>query len=183
MATQRLRLEPLTREHLEDLVALDADPEVLRHIWGRALTRDEVVERWLPVRTRPDADARGLGYWAGRDLAGEFLGWWCLALDDDPTTAELGYRLHRAAWGRGYATEGSRALLEHAFATLGLASVWAETMAVNARSRAVMEKLGLTHEATRVHRWEDPLPGAELGEVTYRITREGWVTGTRGRRR
>jgi len=163
LTTSRLRLEPLTLEHTELLVELDSDPEVLRHIFGRALSRSEVVERWLPHRTRPEADARGLGYWVGfADDA--FLGWWCLSLDDGvDSAAELGYRLRRPAWGQGYATEGSLALLAHGFGTVGLAGVWAETMAVNTASRAVLAKCGLRHVGT-----------AEQGELRYEITRGQW---------
>ena len=178
--TERLRLEPLTTDHTELLVELDSDAEVLRFIVGRALPREEVVEQHLPRRLRPDGPPRGIGYWAGLSRAdGEpFLGWWALAVDDtDPATAELGYRLRRDAWGRGYATEGSRALLDHAFRTLGLPVVWATTMAVNAGSRGVLTKLGLTHVRTDVQQWDDPLPGAELGEVRYEITRSDWLAG------
>ena len=171
--TPRIRLDPLTEEHIELLVELDSDPEVLRFIWGRGLSRDEVVRQWLPRRLRPDAAARGIGYWAGFDGSDHFLGWWALAVDDeDPDTAELGYRLRRDAWGHGYATEGSRALLDHAFATLGLPRVWAVTMAVNTPSRRVMERLGMRHVRTYVGEWEEPLPGWEQGEVVYEITRD-----------
>ncbi len=78
-------------------------------------------------------------------------------------------------WGRGLATEGSRALLDHAFVTLGLPRVWATTMAVNAGSRAVMEKLGMRHVRTEVKEWDDPLPGWEQGEVRYEIERSDWL--------
>lgn len=176
LTTERLVLDPLTLDHTEALVALDSDPEVLRFIFGRALTREEVVETWMPKRTRPDADARGLGYWVGHDVTGTFLGWWCLAVDDaDRGAAELGYRLRHDAWGRGYASEGSRVLLEHAFVTLGLDRVWAETMAVNAGSRGVLTKLGLRHVHTEVREWDDPLPGADHGEVTYELDRASYV--------
>jgi RimJ/RimL family protein N-acetyltransferase len=172
LTTERLRLEPLTTEHLEDLVALDADPEVLRFVFGRALTRDEVVEVWLPRRTDPVADARALGYWVG--LAdGAFIGWWSLAYDASrPDTAELGYRLRREAWGRGYATEGAAALLAHAFGAVGLGSVWAEAMVVNDGSRRVLTKLGLHHVRTDHREWDDPLPGAEHGEAVYELRAE-----------
>ncbi|WP_245155064.1 GNAT family N-acetyltransferase [Nocardioides sp. 1609] len=173
LRTARIELEPLTLEHTDLLVELDSDPEVLRHVWGRALSREEVVDTWMARRTRPDADARGLGYWVGHD-GGRFLGWWCLGIDDDPTTAELGYRLRREAWNQGYATEGSRALLAHAFDTVGLSTVWAETMAVNAGSRRVLEKLGLAHVGTEVRRWDDPLPGWEQGEVRHEIRADDW---------
>jgi RimJ/RimL family protein N-acetyltransferase len=175
LTTGRLLLEPLTEAHTEHLVELDSDPEVLRFIWGRALTRTEVVEEFLPRRLSPDAAARGLGWWVGFE-GDTFVGWWCLEVDStDDTTAELGYRLRREAWGRGLATEGSWALLDHAFHTLALPRVWAATMAVNTGSRGVMEKLGLHLERTVVEQWDSPLPGAELGEVYYEITREDWL--------
>lgn len=179
LTTARLTLEPLTDAHADLLVELDSDPEVLRYIFGRALTRDEVVTDHLPRRLRPDGPPRGIGYWAGFE-DGVFVGWWTLAVDDrDADTAELGYRLRRTAWGRGLATEGSRALLDHAFRTLGLPYVWATTMAVNAGSRRVMSRLGMHHVRTDVEEWDDPLPGAEPGEVRYEITREEWVSGRR----
>lgn len=173
LATERIRLEPLTAaDHGDLLVELDADPAVMRFISGRAMTRVEVLHEWMDKRTRPDADARGIGYWMGYDTAGDWLGWWCLGADDeDPAAAELGYRLRRTAWGQGYATEGSQAMLDHAFGAAGLARVWGETMAVNAGSRHVMEKLGMTLARRYVGEWDDPLPGWERGEVVYEITR------------
>lgn len=177
LITPRLRLDPLTEAHIEQLVDLDADPEVLRFIFGRGLTRDEVEQEWLAKRLRPDADARGIGYWAGFTEA-EFVGWWCLGVDDeDPEAAELGYRLRRSAWGSGFATEGSRAMLDHAFGTVGLSRVWGETMAVNTGSRHVMEKLGMRLARSYVGEWEYPLPGADLGEVVYEMTSSAWAGG------
>lgn len=174
LTTERLRLDPLTEGHLDHLVELDSDPEVLRFIWGRALTREESL-RLGAKRIDPIGEARGIGAWAGFEQE-VFVGWWTLQRDpDDDTTAELGYRLRRDAWGRGLATEGSRALLDHAFGTLALPRVWAGTMAVNTGSRGVMEKLGLRLERTVVRKWDEPLPGAELGEVYYAITREEWL--------
>ncbi|MFA6297615.1 MAG: GNAT family N-acetyltransferase [Nocardioides sp.] len=174
LTTERLRLEPLTVAHTELLVELDSDPEVLRYIFGRSLSRREVVTTWLPRRVRPEADARGIGYWVG--YAGdEWLGWWCLSLDDeDPDAAELGYRLRRTAWGHGYASEGSRALLAHGFETVGLDRVWATTMAVNTGSRRVLEAIGLSLDRVEVQTWAAPLPDWERGEAHYSLTRATW---------
>ncbi|WP_433687349.1 GNAT family N-acetyltransferase [Micromonospora carbonacea] len=94
--------------------------------------------------------------------------------------AELGYRLRRAAWGRGLATEGSRALLRHAFATVGLARVWAQTMAVNTASRRVMEKAGLRYVRTFHLDWDDPIEGTEHGEVEYELLRAEWAAREAG---
>ncbi|WP_246081556.1 GNAT family N-acetyltransferase [Nocardioides litoris] len=183
LVTERLRLEPLTTDHTELLVELDSDPAVQRFLRGRALAREEVLAQ-VPRRLRPEADAHRLGYWAGW-ADGAFLGWWCLIPDgpgdapDDgrPVSAELGYRLRRDAWGHGYATEGARALLDHAFRTVGLDRVWAETMAVNTGSRGVMTKAGLRHVLTEVRQWDDPLPGWEEGEVRYEVDRASYLGG------
>lgn len=175
LTTERLTLGPLTDADLPDLVALNGDPQVMAFITGRALTPDE-VEADLPRLTRSE---RGLGLWSGTDEDG-FAGVWFLTPDpDDETAAEIGWRLPRSRWGHGLATEGARALLAHAFETLGTERVWAETMAVNARSRAVMERLGMRHARTEVRAWEDPIPGWEQGEVVYELIRTAELTSSR----
>jgi RimJ/RimL family protein N-acetyltransferase len=168
-------------EHLPLHHELDTDPEVMRHLLGRARTSQEVDEYWSPRCADTLNDAAGFGWWVGR-LGDRYVGWWCLgpsnsdAGDDlQPGEAEIGWRVLRCQWGQGLAPEGARALLQHAFVEIGLERVWAETMAVNIASRRVMEKLGMRHVATEVREWDDPLPGAELGEVTYEITRQEWL--------
>jgi RimJ/RimL family protein N-acetyltransferase len=165
--TERLTLRPLADDDLPHLVELNGDPEVMRFLTGRPMTPPEVAAE-LPRLTRSE---RGLGLWSGTDTDG-FAGVWFLIADpDDPDAAELGWRLPRSRWGRGLAVEGARALLDHAFETVGAERVWAETMAVNSQSRRVMEKLGMHHTATEAREWEDPIPGWEQGEVVYELTR------------
>jgi len=162
LTTARLTLEPLTGDHLEDLVALDGDAEVMRHLSGRPMTRTEVVEEWLPRRTRSEHDARRLGYWVGHTEE-RFVGWWMLVPDErHPEAAELGYRLVRDAWGRGYATEGASALLAHGFGVVGLARVWAEPREANLASIGVLRKLGFSEILRRE------------GEVRLELLRESW---------
>lgn len=164
METARLRLRPLTPDDLEHLVALHGDPQVMAFISGAGETR-EVVE----ARSLPDLLARRT--WLL--FEGEtFLGWASLRVEGDE--AELGYRLVRAAWGRGYASEAARVLVDLGFRQLGLSRIWAQTMAVNAGSRRVMEKAGLRYVRTFHLAWDDPLPGAEQGEVEYAIARTDW---------
>jgi RimJ/RimL family protein N-acetyltransferase len=152
----RLRLEPVADEHLDLLVGLNADPEVMRFILGRAATPDETREEWSERRgLRTDAE-RGLGYWVGF-ADGEFVGWWSAsAFAPAPARSGIGYRLRRSAWGAGYATEGARVMLDHAFAVTGVEGVFASTMAVNVGSRAVLTKLGLRHTDTWVQDWPSP---------------------------
>jgi RimJ/RimL family protein N-acetyltransferase len=158
----------LTRAHTEHVVALNSDPEVLRFILGRAMTRAEVLAE-LPGLVEDRGPGGALGLWAGF-TGDDFAGVWFLSPDDeDPSAGETGWRLPRTAWGRGLATEGARALLDHGFGTVGLTRIRAETMAVNTASRRVMERLGMTHVRTYVGEWDDPLPGWEQGEVVYEL--------------
>ncbi|MFC3502893.1 GNAT family N-acetyltransferase [Micromonospora krabiensis] len=193
LRTDRLLLVPLADRHLELEVQLDSDPEVLRYLFGRARSRDEVAashrQRMALART-----VDGLGYWMAfgsdgaasgstppaREDEGEFVGLMMLPpahgpdQPDDPTVAELGYRLARRHWRKGLASEASRALLRHAFDTVGQSRVIAQTMAVNAGSRGVMAAIGMRYVRTFFPRWDDPLPDAESGEVEYEMTRDMW---------
>ncbi|MGI8645657.1 MAG: GNAT family N-acetyltransferase, partial [Nocardioides sp.] len=175
LSTERLRLVPANPAHLDLLAGLNCDPDVMRYLLGRAATRAEVETEWaerLGVRTD---EGRGLGYWVGF-VDDDFVGWWSASsFATDPTVAGVGYRLRRATWGAGLATEGGRAMVTHAFGVPEVARVVASTMAVNLASRAVLAKLGMTHVDSYVEEWEDPLPGSDQGEVVYALTRRDWL--------
>ncbi|MEU8328302.1 GNAT family N-acetyltransferase [Micromonospora sp. NPDC048839] len=175
--TERLWFRRLTMADVDLLVELDSDPEVMRFLSGGVATplatvRDEQLPRLLGQYERHP----GLGRWAALDReSGDFLGWFALDPSADGTEAELGYRLRRSTWGRGLATEGSRALVRYAFDTVGVRRVRAETMAVNERSRRVLTKAGLRHVRTFHLQWDDPIPGTEQGEVEYELRAEEWA--------
>lgn len=184
LRTARLLLVPLTDRHLELEVELDSDPEVQRFLNGRALTREEVVAAHRR-RMELAAQVDGLGYWIAY-AEGEFAGLMFLPpahgedQPDDPTVCDLGYRFLRRFWRRGLASEASLAMLAHAFDTIGQSRVIAQTMAVNAGSRGVMEKVGLRYVRTYHPTFDDPLPGTEQGEVEYEMTREMWKSAKDG---
>ena len=90
----------------------------------------------------------------------------------------LGYRVVRRHWRRGLATEGGGEVLRYAVEDLALPRVTADTMAVNEGSRAVMGSLGMAYWHTFHEDFDDPLPGSELGEVVYAVTREVWLAST-----
>ncbi|MBO1767181.1 GNAT family N-acetyltransferase [Allobranchiibius sp. GilTou38] len=182
--TPRIELRPMTLEHLPLLHRLDSDPEVMRYLIGRARTPAEIEQFWGPRCADTAADELGVGWWVGFQ-EGEFLGWWDLGRSDSPpgspgrlAEAEIGWRLERRRWRQGLASEGAAELLRHAFETVELRRVWAETMAVNAGSRGVMRRIGMRHVRTDVRIWDDPLPGSEEGEVVYEITAEEWLRNT-----
>ncbi len=179
LETERLVLRPFTAADAGNLLALHSDPDVMRYInGGRPADRDSIRERTLPklMREYPCIDARG--YWAAEEKGSRvFLGWFEFRpLDErDASVVELGYRLNRSAWGRGYATEGSRALIRKGFEELGVVRVTANTMAVNAGSRRVMEKSGLSFLRSFTGDWPEAIEGSEHGDVEYALTRVQWV--------
>jgi RimJ/RimL family protein N-acetyltransferase len=178
LQTGRLRLRRFTPADVDNLVTLDSDPEVMRYLTnGKPTPRELVESEILPsiLRCYEQGEA---GRWAAEDLtSGTFIGWLSLQPPEDGGTAELdlGYRLRRSTWGYGYATEGARALIHKAFTTFDTQRVFAQTMAVNTRSRRVMEKVGLRHVRTFHLHWDDPIPGTEHGEVEYELLRHDWL--------
>lgn len=175
LLTERLTLVPAGPEHLDHLVELNSDPAVMRYLLPRPATPAETRAEW-ETRLGPRSDhGRGLGYWVGFE-DGAFVGWWSAsAFVQDVATAGLGYRLRRTAWGRGLASEGARCVLAQAFACADVQRVVASTMAVNTPSRAVLERLGMTHVESWVGTWDDPVDGWEQGEVAYALTRAEWT--------
>lgn len=180
LSTPRLDLRPTTPADRRDLVALEADPEVMRFLNGGLPVPDAGcpdADFLTPRGTEPEvlvAHERGTGH---------FIGWFAL-FDDGPVdglrTAEVGYRLHRTAWGQGYATEGLVALLAQAFEPLGFDRIRAQTMAVNTASRRVLEKAGFHPIGTVVPRLAHAVASAEAGEVLYERRRDpGRGSGSR----
>ncbi|HSS36107.1 MAG TPA: GNAT family N-acetyltransferase, partial [Patescibacteria group bacterium] len=147
LETERLILRRFTPDDVDLVTGLDADPAVMRYInGGRPTPRDEIRDDYLPWWLAYYERGDRYGFWAAIERqTGAFLGWFHLRpLPDDPQDEpELGYRLMGSAWGHGYATEGSRALVRKAFTELGARRVYATTMVVNVGSWRVMEKAGL----------------------------------------
>src|SRR4029453_10067846 len=169
MHTERITLVPLADEHLKWEVELDSDPEVMRYLSGQASTREE-VESSHATRMAAAQKVDGLGFWVGV-VDDEFVGWWTLQpahgpdQPDDREVADLGYRLLRRHWRRGLASEGSRELMRYGFDDIRLDRIIPQALTVNAASRAVMERLGLTYVRTFPTSNTAPAEGVGQGEV------------------
>jgi RimJ/RimL family protein N-acetyltransferase len=179
LETPRLALRQFTSGDVDNLFDLNSDPEVMRYLsGGKPTPREEIRDRIIPFILSVYDRFDRLGTWAAEAAdSGEFLGWLCLRPDrgtEITTNVELGYRLRRSAWNKGYATEGSLALIRMGFTDLGVERVYAHTMTVNAASQHVMEKCGLT--LVRSIPWDLPysFEGTEHGEVEYALTRPDW---------
>ena len=186
LETDRVVLRRFTEADAENLVALDGDPEVMRYLTGGPSTPRDVIEREiLPAYLRYYERGDRYGYWAAIEKAtGDFLGWFHYRPGEGsgPGEVELGYRLRRAAWGKGYGTEVSRALIRKGFTELGVERVVASTYEHNVGSRRVMENAGMTlvrtfrltpEELREMFGIEDP----ELfdgDEVEYALEKSDW---------
>ena len=178
LETERLVLRRFTEADVDNLFDLDSDPDVMRFLTGgRPTSRDVIRNETLPRFLHYYERFAGFGFWAVIEKSnGQFLGWFEFRPPEGsgPDNIELGYRLRKSAWGKGYATEGSRALIRKGFIELGVRRVVASTMTVNIASRRVMEKAGLTLERTFHQEWPDRIEGAEQGDVEYALRKVDW---------
>jgi RimJ/RimL family protein N-acetyltransferase len=155
--TDRLLLRRWRAGDAAAFAAINADPEVMRfigrgHVLGRGLSDD------LIARFEREWDERGFGLWAVSrrdDPGGAPLGFCGLSvpmfLPAVLPAVEVGWRLARAAWGSGYATEAARAAVDFGFAERGMGEIVAIVDPENDRSLRVAEKLGMTPRPDRVH--------------------------------
>ena len=151
LRSDRLILRQWRDEDVDVFVDMGADPEVMEYFPG-LMTQDQ--SRDTAARFREQIEERGWGLWALEacegDLAGRFLGFTGLGVPRFEAhfipAVEVGWRLATLAWGRGYATEAARMSVAYGFDTLGLDEIVSFTTESNARSRAVMQRLGMTHD-------------------------------------
>ena len=157
LETERLILRQFTEDDTDNLFELNSDPEVVRFTPEQPNERSFIQTEMLPKMFAYYEKYDGYGVWAAIEKSSqEFIGWFLFRAVEyasyfDPALAdksdiELGYRLRKASWGKGYATEGSKALISKGFKDLGTQRVVAVALAANVASIRVMEKAGLKLE-------------------------------------
>jgi len=153
LLTPRLTLRAFADRDLDDLVAMDGDPRVMRTI-GSGLpgrTRDECARALARMQAfAQDHPGLGLRHASRRD-DGTFVGGCGLYPLPDSDDIEIAYRLPHAQWGQGYATEMAQAVLAHAFSALGLARVVGVTHLSNVASQRVLLRIGMREEGVAEH--------------------------------
>jgi len=176
LRTERLLLRPWRESDCAPFAEMNADPKVMEHF--PAVSTHEESDRFVD-RIVARMAQQGFGLWAV-EVPGvaEFIGFIGLNPADavlGRPVLEIGWRLAAEHWGRGYATEGARASLTHAFDALGRDEVVSFTTVGNERSRHVMKKLGMSRRAA--DDFDHPgVPASWPGRrhVLYRIAREQW---------
>ncbi|MEO8966411.1 MAG: GNAT family N-acetyltransferase [Solirubrobacteraceae bacterium] len=153
LITARLRLRPWREDDVGALAAINRDPEVTRYL-NRPVD-DAAVEAFFGLVTEHWAQ-HGFGFWAvdvcGAETAPQFIGFAGVAyptfLPELAHRPEIGWRLARKVWGRGYATEAARAARDDAFTRLKLPELISIIRAENTRSQRLARTLGMTPEQT-----------------------------------
>ena len=176
LKTERLLLREWSDRDLSGFAELNSDPETMAFFPGQ-LSREEsdaVAEKCQSLISK-----RGWGFWAVElKSSGEFMGFVGLHtpkpnLPFSPCV-EIGWRLLKKYWGKGYATEAAQASLGYAFNTLNLNEVVSFTTVSNVRSRSVMQRLGFSNTHQNFEH-PDIDKGHLLSEhVLYKITKQEW---------
>ncbi len=169
LITTDLTLLPCTPADKADFIALERDPEVMRFLNGGQavdiMNADPDSSLLMPRGTEPYV-------WTARTHFNKaFVGWFCLWPESE-NVAELGYRLRRQDWGKGFASQGANALVDYGFKTCRYSKIFASTLTINHASRRVLEKVGMEYTKTAYPDWPKPFAGSELGEAVYEVTRE-----------
>lgn len=170
--TERLLLRRWNDDDREPFAALNADPVVMEHFPAVLTRRDSDA---LVDRIEAGFDERGWGVWALEAPSG-FIGFTGLSVPifqaDFLPAVEVGWRLARSAWGKGYATEAALASLRYGFEEVGLEEVVSFTASTNLPSQRVMQRIGMV----RAQEFDHPaLPAGHRlrRHVLYRAARGG----------
>ena len=175
--TERLILRRWRREDQPIFADINADPEVMRY-YPRLLSAEESDA--MAHKFQKLLSARGWGFWAV-ELIDEksFIGFVGL---HEPTyelpvspCVEIGWRLAKRYWGKGYATEAAMASLDVAFNKLALKEVYAFTSVSNRRSRAVMERIGMINLKRNFEHPIIPQNNALREHVLYQLQKSRWL--------
>lgn len=180
LETPRLRLRQWRPEDLQPFAEINADAEVMAFF---PAPLDRAASDAMAERCRSLIAERGWGFWAvevrkDAGFAG-FIGLHVPAagLPFSPCV-EIGWRLARRHWGKGYATEGARAALQAGFDLLGLEEIVSFTALGNLRSRAVMERLGMREDVLRFDHPAVPAHSPLRRHCLYRLPRSAWQART-----
>ena len=177
LETERIRLREFDENDEENLFDLDSDPEVMRFLTNGVTTpRDQVKGMLDRIITMNKKHGGRFGYWAAIEKeTGFFLGWFLFRParrdPDNVKRIEIGYRLKKMAWGKGYATEVSKQLVKKGFTELDVEEIFALAMKSHAASQHVMKKCGLVFNREF---FNDDYPDSVEPDVEYVLPRSAY---------
>ena len=141
--TPRLLLRQFTEADAPLIFQLNSDPEVIKYVHEPLLTSEEKARKIIVDIILPQYK-NNLGRWAIHLKSNnEFIGWCGLKYRREQDEIDLGYRLEKSAWGKGYATEAAKHTLDHGLNTLNLPVITGHSHIENIASIKVLEKIGM----------------------------------------
>lgn len=151
--SKRLGFRNWTNEDSDEFSKLNSDEEVMKH-FPKTLSKNEVKE--FIGRLKKHYDKNGYTYYATEIIeTKEFIGMIGLAYQEYKSNftpaIDIGWRLKRDAWGKGYATEGAKRCLEYAFNELEINKIISVCTVKNKKSENVMKKIGMTKKGEFNH--------------------------------
>lgn len=178
LQTERLLLRGWRDADREPFAAMNADPDVMTY-FPATLTREDsdgMIDRAMTIWAKG-----GPCWWALEDPNGDFVGFtglYCPTFQTHFTPCvEIGWRLAKEHWGKGYATEAASAAMDWGFRELGLGQIVSFTVPENQRSRRVMERLGMVRDPK--DDWDHPRMSDfphMIRHVLYRIDADQWIS-------
>ena len=143
--SDRLYLRAFEHSDIDNFYELDQDPEVMKYLDPVDADKSEYLV-WIGKFIDRYEQYPGLGVWAAIDkLNDEWLGWFFLKPFDEKGTVELGYRLFKKYWNKGYTTEMCLEIIKHGFKIEGVDRIIAEILPGNIASKRVLEKIGMKY--------------------------------------
>jgi len=172
-----LLLRPWREEDFPLFTQLNADPEVMAYFPN---TLSATESDAMANRIKSLIEEKGWGFWAVEHVKDKaFMGFVGL---NEPTydlpvnpCIEIGWRLVKKYWGKGYASEAGLAALKVAFETLHLNEVYAFTPVSNLKSRAVMQRLGMINTDKNFEHPMVPENHVLREHVLYKIDKQSWI--------
>ena len=143
LESERLYLREVKDSDLQLLFELHSDPEVMKFIRPPEKKLEETRATMERIFRTNDYE-KGIGLWICHEkISNNFIGWFVLKPLENTPDIEIGYRLLKKHWGKGFATEMSRILLNYCFDVVKLSKIAAATHPDNKASQHVLEKIGL----------------------------------------
>lgn len=173
LETPRLRLRAVAASDLEDLLAINGDPQVTQFLPYETWKDMDSARAWLERMRKLEATGNSLQLVVVRVDNSRVIGTCLLFLyDEGSARAELGYVLRRDHWGGGWMREALTALLDHAFGPMGLRRIEASINPVNRASAGIVTRLGFEHEGVRRERWIEK--GQPADSAMYGLLARDW---------
>lgn len=148
--TERLLLRRFTADDAALIFGLNSDPEVIQYVHERPLESEADARQIITDIILPQY-ANDLGRWAiHKKEDGGFIGWCGLKFLAEENIIDLGYRLKKVAWGKGYATEAARHSINYGFNQLNIPLITGRAHIENLASIHVLEKLGMQYQGESI---------------------------------